>query len=426
MEAPTRIGRYHVLAPIARGGMAEVFRVKTVGLAGFEKVQALKRIARAQAREPRFIRSFIDEARIAAELSHKNVVQVFDFGEVDGDLYLTMELVDGLDLKTALDRARASGRTLPSTLACHVIAEVAAGLDYAHRRTDAAGHPLGIVHCDVSPANVMLSSEGHVKILDFGIARASFAHAVERRRLRGKPRYMAPEQTRGERPTTATDVFALATVAWELLTGRLLFDGADVAATLAAVRGQPIPPIDRVCPEVPMAVARALDRALDREPARRASALEVARAATLGAAGATARTLAAWLDDVIAHAGPPAPPQFAAATADTLAREPVPEPTSAAVTAPMRPGAAAIPTWTPGTSSDTTTRPFGDDAEPTSTDGPGYAWLDEETELGGPAIGTLDVADLLDAADGADLADATIDQPLDLATHPPPTTRSPS
>jgi serine/threonine-protein kinase len=319
--------------------MAEVLRVKSVGLAGFEKVQALKRIAPAQAREPRFIRSFIDEARIAAELNHKNIVAVFDFGEVDGELYLTMELVDGLDLRAALDRGVAAGQPLPRDLACLVIAEIAAGLDHAHRKTDARGTPLGIVHCDISPANAMISREGHVKILDFGIARASFAHAVERRRLRGKPRYMAPEQTHGERPTAATDVFALATVAWELLTGRPLFDGADVAATLAAVRSQPLVPIDRVVPGVPMAVARELDRALYRDPANRPTALEVARAAALGAAGATARSLAAWLDRVIALAPPPPPSPLAAATADTITR--VPLPIAVAATAPQRRGAPA-------------------------------------------------------------------------------------
>jgi serine/threonine protein kinase len=387
VEAPARIGRYHVLGPIARGGMAEVLRVKSVGLAGFEKVQALKRIAPAQAREPRFIRSFIDEARIAAELNHKNIVAVFDFGEVDGELYLTMELVDGLDLRAALDRGVAAGHPLPLPLACLVIAELAAGLDYAHRKADARGNPLGIVHCDISPANAMISRDGHVKILDFGIARASFAHAVERRRLRGKPRYMAPEQTHGERPTAATDVFALATVAWELLTGRPLFDGADVAATLAAVRSQPLVPIDRVVPAVPMAVARELDRALYRDPANRPTAIELARAATLGAAGATARTLAAWLDQVIAAVPAPPPSTLAAATADTITRAPLP--LVVAATAPQRRGA---PGWVDREASDAATAPF--DHEATSTD-LGVPWLDDDAAVA--AIGTLEITDLIDA-----------------------------
>jgi len=420
VEAPSRIGRYHVLAPIARGGMAEVFRVKSVGVAGFEKVQALKRIARQQAGDPRFIRSFIDEARIAAELNHKNIVTVFDFGAVDGDLYLTMELVDGVDLRTAVDRGRAVGRPLPVALACHVLAEVAAGLEHAHKKCDASGAPLGIVHCDVSPANVMLSAEGHVKILDFGVARASFSHAVERRRLRGKPRYMAPEQTRGERATTATDAFALAIVAWELLTGQLLFDGADVASILAAVRSARIPPLGEVCPAVPPATARAIDRALIREPGDRATVAELGRAAAIGAGATTARSLAAWLDGIAAAAvdGPTPPPVFAAATADTLAREPIPVSTRAAVTAPLRKAVAAVTREI----SDAAPDPFAD-GETTSTDGPGYAWLDDtpiEPRLPMIEFGTLDVDDL------HDVGDATVDQALELATQPPPTTRSPS
>src|SRR5690349_11178616 len=234
--------------------MAEVYKVKTVGIAGFEKIQALKRILPAAARHGRFIRSFIDEARIAVELNHRNIVQVFDFGKADGELYLAMELIEGKDLRTALGEARARGVPLPVPVACYVIAEVGAGLDFAHRKGDGLGHPLGIVHCDVSPSNVMLSSEGYVKILDFGVARASFASAVERRRLRGKPRYMAPEQTRGEAPTAATDVFALAIIAWELYAGRALFTGNDLREILAAVRRADVPRLDRINPEVPAEV----------------------------------------------------------------------------------------------------------------------------------------------------------------------------
>ncbi|MBZ0231231.1 MAG: serine/threonine protein kinase, partial [Deltaproteobacteria bacterium] len=246
-----RIGRYHVLGRLAQGGMAEVYKVKTVGLAGFEKIQALKRILPHQAREPRFIRSFVDEARIAVELSHRTIVQVFDFGEADGELYLAMELIEGKDLRTALVEAAQQHLPLPASLAAYVITEIGTGLDYAHRKTDATGRALGIVHCDVSPANVMLSTEGYIKILDFGVARASFASAVERRRLRGKPRYMAPEQTRGETPTPATDVFALGIVAWELLTGAPLFDGPDLPSILAAVRRADVPPVERLAPDVP-------------------------------------------------------------------------------------------------------------------------------------------------------------------------------
>ena len=126
---------------------------------------------------------------------------MFDFGKADGELFLAMELIEGKDLRTAMGQAVARDLLPPMPVAAYIIDEVAAGLDYAHRKTDGYGGPLGIVHCDVSPSNVMLSTDGYVKILDFGIARATFASALERRRLRGKPRYMAPEQTLGEPPT---------------------------------------------------------------------------------------------------------------------------------------------------------------------------------------------------------------------------------
>src|SRR5688572_13567015 len=212
--------------------MAEVYRVKTVGIAGFEKVQALKRILPAYAQQPRFIRSFVDEARIAVELNHRNIVQVFDFGKAAGELYLAMELIDGVDLRTAVRDGSARRLPPPLGLGCWILGEVAAGLDYAHRKTDVQGRPLAIVHCDVSPQNIMLSREGFVKILDFGVARARFGISHRDRRLRGKPRYMAPEQARGEIPGPDADVFALGILAWEACAGRPLFDGPDLQAIL--------------------------------------------------------------------------------------------------------------------------------------------------------------------------------------------------
>src|SRR5690242_20942801 len=134
--------------------MAEVYKVKTVGIAGFEKIQALKRILPHQARETRFIRSFIDEARIAVELTHRNIVQVFDFGKADGELFMAMELIEGRDLRTATAQAEARELPPPIEVSAYIIAEVASGLDYAHRKTDVYGSTLNIVHCDVSPSNV--------------------------------------------------------------------------------------------------------------------------------------------------------------------------------------------------------------------------------------------------------------------------------
>jgi serine/threonine protein kinase/tetratricopeptide (TPR) repeat protein len=290
-----RFGKYHVLERIAQGGMAEVYKVKTVGIAGFEKVQALKRILPHQAHQGRFIRSFIDEARIAVELNHRNIVQVFDFGKADGELYLAMELIEGKDLRSAMTQAQNQRQPMPAQLASYILSEVGAGLDYAHRKSDGFGRSLGIVHCDVSPSNVMLSTDGYVKILDFGIARASFASALERRRLRGKPRYMAPEQTRGEPPTPATDVFALGIIAWELYAGRALFQGNDLREILAAVRRADVPRLDRINPELPADLVSAVATALVVAPEARGTASDLAGACGRAARGAGARALASWL-----------------------------------------------------------------------------------------------------------------------------------
>jgi serine/threonine protein kinase/tetratricopeptide (TPR) repeat protein len=290
-----RFGKYHVLEKIAQGGMAEVYKVKTVGIAGFEKIQALKRILPHQAREGRFIRSFIDEARIAVELTHRNIVQVFDFGKADGELFLAMELIEGKDLRTTMAQAVSRDLLSPVPIAAYIISEVASGLDYAHRKADGYGGSLGIVHCDVSPSNVMLSTEGDIKILDFGIARATFASALERRRLRGKPRYMAPEQTTGETPTAASDVFALGIIAWELMTGLPLYRGTDLKAILEAVRRTVPPRIDQLNPNVPREIADAVATALAREPAQRGAAADLASACARTAMQAGPRALAKWL-----------------------------------------------------------------------------------------------------------------------------------
>lgn len=297
-----RFGKYHVLEKIAQGGMAEVYKVKTIGIAGFEKVQALKRILPSSAREARFIRSFIDEARIAVELTHRNIVQVFDFGKADGELFMAMELIEGRDLRAAMMQAVSRDVPCPIPVAAYVISEVASGLDYAHRKTDGYGGALGIVHCDVSPSNVMLSTDGYVKILDFGIARATFSSALERRRLRGKPRYMAPEQTLGEPATAAADVFALGIIAWELFTGLPLFRGNDIKSILEAVRRTDPKRVDALNPEVPKEIADAIATALSKEPSARGTTADLAQACMRTAMTSGARHVAAWLKELDAHA----------------------------------------------------------------------------------------------------------------------------
>jgi len=343
-----RFGKYHVLEKIAQGGMAEVYKVKTVGIAGFEKVQALKRILPGSAREGRFIRSFIDEARIAVELTHRNIVQVFDFGKADGELFLAMELIEGKDLRTAMSQAVGRDLLPPIPVSAYIIAEVASGLDYAHRKTDGYGGPLGIVHCDVSPSNVMLSTDGYVKILDFGIARATFASALERRRLRGKPRYMAPEQTLGEPPTPAADVFALGIIAWELFTGLPLYRGPNLKAILEAVRTTNPPPIDRLNPAVPKEIVDAIATALSREPTARGTSADLAQALIRTAMLAGSRPLAAWLAELDSRPSKVEMPWQSENTSISVPRPPSAVTSSrssmsslSALTPPVRPSATA-------------------------------------------------------------------------------------
>ena len=298
--APERLGKYHILGMIAQGGMAEVYMAKTVDIAGFEKVLALKRIKPRFASEARFIRNFIDEARIAVTLNHRNIVQVFDFGKADGELYLAMELLEGVDLRTAL-QSLGPGERLPASVAAYLLSEVAAGLDYAHRKADSQGVPLGIVHCDVSPHNVLLSREGFVKILDFGVARARFVAAPSSRRLRGKPRYMSPEQTRGDTPSAASDVFVVGILAWELLAGHKLFTGRELRDILKSVRDFRIPDLAGIRPDLPTPLCNAVMRALQRDPEKRGTAREISSVlATAGrelSEGSNAQALSTWLRD---------------------------------------------------------------------------------------------------------------------------------
>ncbi len=344
-----RFGKYHVLGKIAQGGMAEVYKVKTIGIAGFEKVQALKRILPNSARDGRFIRSFIDEARIAVELTHRNIVQVFDFGKADGELFLAMELIEGKDLRTAQQQAVARDALPPIPVAAYIVSEVAQGLDYAHRKTDGYGGSLGIVHCDVSPSNVMLSSDGYVKILDFGIARATFASALERRRLRGKPRYMAPEQTLGDPPTAAADVFALGIIAWELFTGLPLYRGKDLKSILEAVRRTVPPRIDRLNPQVPAEIVDAVATALSREPDARGTAADLAAACARTAMAAGAPRVASWLADVERRPSTPEAPWPPDATSASVEPdEPPPRPSRTASLANIPPQNAELGEGTPG------------------------------------------------------------------------------
>lgn len=297
------LGKYHILERLAADEVAEVHKVKTLGIAGFEKVQVLKRILPAFGRDPRFIRSFIDESKIAFSLNHRNIVQVFEFGKVEGDLFVAMEYIPGVNLAKALLQGRQRRRVLPIGLTCYLMGEVAAGLEYAHRKADHFGQELGIVHCDVSPRNVACSFEGSVKILDFGISRAVWTMVPRQARARGEVHYLSPEQVRGESLDSRSDLFSFGVILWELLTGRKLFDGGTPEAVMGAVLRAPIPSPRSINPDVTPQLEEVTMRCLVRETdSRIASAsdlqLELHRIQRMLGAVIGSRALSTFLEDL--------------------------------------------------------------------------------------------------------------------------------
>jgi serine/threonine protein kinase len=267
-----RFGRYYLLERIGKGGMAEVFRAVTQGAEGFRRTFVVKRIVHEKASSPSFIRMFCDEARISALLHHPNVVQVYDFGHVNGSYFLAMEYLAGRDLSSVNRVLRASNLAVPPSLAAFIAQQVALGLHYAHALHDSSGRSLGIVHRDVTPSNIMLLHAGGVKILDFGIAKASsLAEAGESERgiVKGKFAYLSPEQGRGDPIDGRSDLFALGVTLWEMLTGKRLFSGASDFETLRNVLGRPVAPPSIVRAGVPAELDRVVMRALERDRDRR-------------------------------------------------------------------------------------------------------------------------------------------------------------
>ncbi len=271
-------GKYRLVEPIASGGMADVWRAEVTGAEGVVKEVALKLVRGEHAARSDFVRMFVEEARLASRLGHANVVQLFEFDQVDGRYYIAMELVRGRHLGRVVERARELGVRFGLPRAAQVGADVARALSYAHRLAD-GGRPLGLVHRDVSPHNVLVSFEGEVKLADFGIARAmDRAGLTDPGTVKGKAAYMAPEQARGERVDARADVFSLGVVLWELCAGRRLFSrDTDAATVAAALSGEPVAPPSAWNEEVPAELDRIVLRALERDPARRTgSAQELA------------------------------------------------------------------------------------------------------------------------------------------------------
>jgi len=264
--------RLSIVQTIAKGGMGQVYRAIQHGVEGFGKTVALKTILEPYAADEEFVRMFIAEAKLVADLVHQNIVQVYHLGRAEGILYMVMEYVDGVNLRQILDRHAAQGRRLPVELAAFFASRVCRGLEHAHAQTDAEGIPLGIVHRDVSPRNLLTTRFGEVKICDFGVAKArSLAMTDDDRRVLGKYAYLSPEQARREPTDNRSDLFSLGLVLFEMLAGHRPF-AAEVRsreAWLAHARVRPVPPVASVVPDVPPMLARIVDRAVAMEPTDR-------------------------------------------------------------------------------------------------------------------------------------------------------------
>jgi eukaryotic-like serine/threonine-protein kinase len=270
-------GNYQLVKRLALGGMAQIYLARRKGQDAAAPLVVVKRILPHLAENTDFVRMFLDEARIAARLAHPNIVQLYDLGAQDDSFFLAMEYIHGDDVRRICKRAESLAHPLPVALACRIIADACAGLDYAHKKLDPLGKPLGIVHRDVSPQNILVSFAGEVKVVDFGIAKAADQATVTRSGvLKGKYSYMSPEQAAGKRVDCRSDVFALGVVLYELLTGTRLFKRTTDMQTLAAVSECHVTVPSEISPRVPADLDAIVLKALARDPdTRYAEALQL-------------------------------------------------------------------------------------------------------------------------------------------------------
>ncbi|MDQ3036368.1 MAG: serine/threonine protein kinase, partial [Myxococcota bacterium] len=307
LAAGKTLGQYEVLAKLRGGGMATLFLARRVGAAGFRRHVAIKVVHEHLASDASFVRMFVDEALLQARIHHPNVVHVEEFGEDDGQHFLVMEYVHGCSLAQLMTALAKRDRRLTPEMATSIAIHVAAGLHAAHELRDEAGQLLGVVHRDVSPQNVLLAYEGHVKLIDFGVAKAKNRESTTGGSLKGKLRYMAPEQAFGRGVDRRSDVYAIGIVLWEMLTLRKLFSAEEDLALLDMVRDPQIEPPSRfahgISPALDAVVLKALaknadDRYQTAQDFRRALAGAVPEAMLLDAPH-LAELLAAVMAEVI-------------------------------------------------------------------------------------------------------------------------------
>jgi serine/threonine protein kinase len=264
-----RLGPYVLLERIASGGIGEIFRAKKQGSGGFEKLVAVKCVRPELARSAERIQDLIDEAKLAARLTHGNIAQTLDLLQV-GELWVVVqEYVDGVDLFQLARTLERHERRLGLHECAHVVKQVLLALDFVHRLADEEGRPLGVVHCDIAPANIMVNVGGEVKLIDFGTARGPSLAAVEGRFAGGKVRYRAPEQVRGHDFDHRADLYSTGIVLWELLAGERIYEAMELEEILSAVAQGAVPEIREVRPDVPEGLAAVIRRATHPEPSYR-------------------------------------------------------------------------------------------------------------------------------------------------------------
>jgi serine/threonine-protein kinase len=277
-----KLGRYQVVRHLASGGMAEVLLARASGLEGFTRHVVIKRIRPGQAKDQSFVQMFLNEARLAAQLHHQNIVQVHDIGQEGNEYFFAMEYVHGEDLRHLLTQVTKLKQKVPIEHVVSIVSAAAAALHHAHEQRGADRTPLGIVHRDVTPANILVSYDGHVKVVDFGIAKAAARthEATQAGTLKGKASYMSPEQCTGNAPVDRrSDVFALGIVLYELATARRLFKGENDFLTMSAIVGGKVPPATNHRHDLPDALDAIIMKALSLEPANRYQTAEAMREA---------------------------------------------------------------------------------------------------------------------------------------------------
>lgn len=273
-------GAFRLVNKVAEGGMATVYEAEQLGPEGFTKRIALKVIHPHYAKRTEFLRLFIDEAKLSANLMHGNVVQIYQLGEVGGEYFIAMEYIQGPTLRSVIDRHYELGTPIPATLAAYICSRVSRALDFAHNFVSPSGQRLDIVHRDVSPGNVMITWDGHIKLADFGIAKAktSFDPASEQKMRMGKKHYMSPEQVLGSPVDGKSDVFSLGVVLYELLALSPLFREEETSLLVDEVAVQPLPNLRARITNLDKNLEDVLLMALQRSPSRRATAAQLAAA----------------------------------------------------------------------------------------------------------------------------------------------------